>query len=101
MTDTDKSASDSIISNPAAIADILAEVNQKSQDLVAQFMEKQKMSGVIDQAEAESVGKSFQQLAGRLMVTPCAFSTIRCPIGRIFGAWCKKAPCSASSSRAT
>ena len=70
MADTAKSPSDSIFNNPAAIADILAEVNLKSQDLIARFMEKQKMSGVIDQAEAESVGKSFQQLAERLMDDP-------------------------------
>jgi polyhydroxyalkanoate synthase len=70
MTDTDKSALGPYFENARALADILADVNEKSRHLVAQFVEKQKKSGAIDQAEAVSVGKSFQQLAEGLMADP-------------------------------
>ncbi|MCG6910552.1 MAG: class I poly(R)-hydroxyalkanoic acid synthase [Deltaproteobacteria bacterium] len=52
------------------LSDILEEVNTKSRKLVASFVEKQKKSGAVDQAEAAAVGRSFQELTMKLMEDP-------------------------------
>ena len=52
------------------LSDILLEVNEKSRKLVQSFLDKQQQSSHIDQAEAATVGKSFQELAVKLMADP-------------------------------
>ena len=52
------------------LSGILTEVNEKSRKLVQAFVEKQHQSSGIDQAEAASVGKSFQELTAKLMADP-------------------------------
>ena len=52
------------------LSEILNDVNEKSQKLVRIFLEKQQQTSGIDQAGAETVGKSFQELAVKLMSHP-------------------------------
>ncbi len=52
------------------LADIMAEVNAKSRNLVEKFLEKKEHSKEIDQTEAQVIAKSFQDLAAKLMVDP-------------------------------
>ena len=69
MTDKKKSSMTDFF-NLDELSDILLEVNEKSRKLVQSFLDKQQQSSHIDQAEAATVGKSFQELAAKLMADP-------------------------------
>ncbi|MBW2612531.1 MAG: class I poly(R)-hydroxyalkanoic acid synthase [Deltaproteobacteria bacterium] len=70
MTDNKTSLSDLFGFDMNELSDILVEVNEKSRKLVQTFVEQQGQPGRIDQVEAASVGKSFQELASKLMADP-------------------------------
>jgi polyhydroxyalkanoate synthase len=70
MTDKKSSMVDYFNFNMDELSDILLEVNEKSRKLVQSFVDKQQQSSHIDQAEAATVGKSFQELAAKLMADP-------------------------------
>ena len=70
MTDKKLSTSDLFGFDMNELSGILTDVNEKSQELVQAFVEKQRQSSSIDQAEAAAVGKSFQELTTQLMADP-------------------------------
>lgn len=70
MTDKKSSMSDPIGFDMKELADILADVNEKSQKLVQTFVEKQRQSSGVEQAETAAVGKGFQELTAKLMADP-------------------------------
>jgi polyhydroxyalkanoate synthase len=70
MADSDTTASTRLSDNTTKLTEILADVNRKSLALIERFIEKKQINGVIDQVEADAVGKSFQRLAEKLMADP-------------------------------
>ena len=52
------------------LAAIMAEVNEKCRAVVEKFVEKQQFSKGIDEANANSIRESFQELATKLMDDP-------------------------------
>jgi len=70
MTDKKTSTTDMFGFDMSELSGILKDVNEKSQKLVQTFVEKQGQSSEIDQAEAASVTKSFQELTAKLMADP-------------------------------
>ncbi len=70
MTDKKSSISDLFGFDMNELSGILTDVNEKSQKLVQAFVDKQRQSSNIDQAEAAAVGKSFQELTTQLMADP-------------------------------
>jgi polyhydroxyalkanoate synthase len=70
MADKKSSTSDLFGFDMNELSGILKDVNEKSQKLVQAFVDKQRQSSNIDQAEAVAVGKSFQELTTQLMADP-------------------------------